>query len=115
MNQRRKIKFGVAFFPMMVIAISLALGLVLKLLWNAILTPVLRVQPITFWQALGMFIISRILFGGFYRPRAGWKGKPGWGGSPEWRQKWMNMSEEERARFRQEWQNRCGHRKNKQE
>jgi uncharacterized membrane protein YvlD (DUF360 family) len=33
------------------------------------------------------------------------------GAGPQWRQKWMNMSDEERAKFREEWrQKRCGSR-----
>ena len=31
------------------------------------------------------------------------------GGGPPWRQKWMNMSDEERAKFREEWKKRCQH------
>jgi len=26
---------------------------------------------------------------------------------PPWRQKWMNMSDEERTKFREEWKKRC--------
>src|SRR4051794_1614170 len=115
MNPRnRRIKYGIPFFPLMMILLSLLLGLVVKLLWNAVLSPVLHVQQLTYWQAVGLFILSRILFGGFGR-RGGSMGSPGWRGGPEWRQKWMNMTEEDRAKFREEWQKRCGHRNHKRE
>jgi hypothetical protein len=34
-------------------------------LWNAILPAVLHTSMITFWQAAGILLLSRILFGGF--------------------------------------------------
>jgi hypothetical protein len=74
------------------------------LLWNNVLAQVVNVSTITFGQALGILILSKILFGGF---RGG-----GWGSRPYWkrgmRQKWNNMTPEEREKFKQEWQNRCG-------
>ncbi len=36
-------------------------------LWNAILPVVLGVKAISFWQALGILVLSKILFGGFGR------------------------------------------------
>jgi len=34
-------------------------------LWNAILPAVIGVKLISFWQALGILVLSKILFGGF--------------------------------------------------
>ena len=75
-------------------------------LWNNILVAVLHISVINFWQALGLFALSRILFGGF-------PGKPGWAGygrrrreMEEMRNKWFNMSPEERQHFKQHWGNR---------
>ena len=77
-------------------------------LWNNILVAVLHVSVINFWQALGLFALSKILFGGF-------PGKPGWGRNrfrrhemEEMRNKWFNMSPEEKQNFKQNWRNRCG-------
>ena len=75
-------------------------------LWNNILVPVIHIGVIDWWQALGIFALSRILFGGF-------PGKPGWAGRhnrrqmEEMRNKWFNLSPEERKNFRQDWKNRC--------
>ncbi len=86
------------------IAAILLFGFIVMGLWNAILPLVLGVKTITFWQALGILILSKILFGGF--------GGRGWRGSPEWKQKmkqrFENMSAEEREQFKAEWKNRCG-------
>ena len=77
-------------------------------LWNNILVAVLHVSVINFWQALGLFALSRILFGGF-------PGKPGWAGygrrrreMEEMRNKWFNLSPEERKNFKQNLRSRCG-------
>jgi hypothetical protein len=51
---------------------------------------------INFWQALGLLILSRILFGGF-------RGRPA--GHMYWRgrmiERWEQMTPEEREKFRQ--------------
>ena len=75
-------------------------------LWNAILPAVLGVKIITFWQALGILVLSKILFGGF----GGWHHKKEHM-KHQWRQrmkeKWEKMSPEERQKFKDEWKTRC--------
>ena len=44
------------------IAAILVFGFVVMGLWNAILPLVLGVKVITFWQALGILLLSKILF-----------------------------------------------------
>ncbi len=88
-------------------AAFLLLGAAVMLLWNAILPEVTSARPLSYWQALGLLALSRILFGGFRFGRPG--GAPEyWQKRREWREKWMNMSQEERARFREAWRKRCG-------
>lgn len=106
MNRDNKRKSGFPFFPVIMIVMALVLGLMVMFLWNEVLTPVLHVQTLSYWQAVGLFILTRILFGSFRRG-GDFRGRPGWGGGSPWRRKWMNMTEEERAKFRKEWTNRC--------
>ena len=71
-------------------------GEVVKLLWNWLLPPLFGWHQITFWQALGMLVLCRILFGGFGghgRSRSNGRGR---------------MTPEERERFRQRMRERCG-------
>lgn len=96
-------------FPIFFIAGAFAFGMAVMLLWNAILPDIAAVKPINYWQALGLLALCRILFGGWrggrpMRPR----GQRGAGGPPMLREKWMNMSEEERTAFKAEWRRRCG-------
>ncbi|MEL6867135.1 MAG: hypothetical protein AAFP19_22110, partial [Bacteroidota bacterium] len=80
----------------------------IMLLWNAILPNLMKIRPISFWEAIGLFVLSRLLFGGLrWRFWKGAKRKGYWAKKKEWRQKWMDMSEEERAEFKARWRERC--------
>lgn len=98
---RKGLMFVVLFF-----AAIFLFGAIVMALWNAILPAVLGVSAITFWQALGILVLSKILFGGFGR-RGSWSK----GGPPHWRrgmqEKWAKMTPEEREKFKAEWKNRC--------
>jgi hypothetical protein len=84
-------------------------GEVVRLLWNWLLPPLFGFRQITFWQALGLLALCRILFGGF-----GSHGRSH-SGSPMRRrmadrlaERWEHMTPEERERFRQRIRERCG-------
>lgn len=92
------------FFIPGAILIATALGYVVKFLWNSILPEVVFCKPINFWQALGLLVLCRLLFGSF--GRGGGPGKFGHRGAGM-REKWRNMSTEDQDRFREEYKNRC--------
>lgn len=98
-----KVRRIIMFILIGAIAIFVFGGIVM-LLWNNILAQVTSIHTITFWQALGILVLSKILFGGF---RGAWGGRRYY-----WKQKmmnkWNNMTPEEREKFKQEWQKRCG-------
>ncbi len=99
------IKKAIMFFLIFIAAI-LVFGFVVMGLWNAILPAVIGVKAISFVQALGILLLSKILFGGFGGGR--WRGSPAW--KQKMKQRWDGMSPEEREKFKAEWKNRCGHR-----
>jgi hypothetical protein len=72
-------------------------------LWNWLLPALFGWRQITFWQALGMLLLCRILFGG-----RGWHGS----GRSDYRrrmaERWERMTPEERERLRQGWRGRWG-------
>jgi hypothetical protein len=77
-------------------------GEAVKYLWNWLLPALFTgAHLITFWQALGLLLLSRILFGT-------WHSKGGRGGGRRWRRKWEAMTPEEREAFRQRMATRCG-------
>ncbi len=86
-------------------------GLVVSLLWNWLLPPLFGWRAITFWQAVGLLALCRILFGGFggHRPhRHGIRGRIADRISDRMADRWEHMSPEERERFRQGLRARCG-------
>jgi hypothetical protein len=89
---------------MFAVAGSVVLGLALKGLWNWLMPGIFHLGTITFWQALGLLILSKILFGGFHR-HAG--GRRGWKRHRE--ERWAGMTAAERERFQAGMRGRdCG-------
>ncbi len=101
MNTKKRL----LFIPLAILAFSLLGGLVVMLLWNAILPSLLGVGLLTFPKAIGLLILCKILFGGFSGQSKRF-GKRQFG-SPFWKHKMMQMSEEEKEKFRSEWKERC--------
>lgn len=110
--RRRPWKF--LLFPLLAAGVVFLAGTAVQYLWNAILPAVTGVRALTFWQAVGLLVLCRLLFGGFRGGSANWRGRHR-GGSPRMRERWMQMSEEERARFKEEWRQRCRPRKRGEE
>ena len=106
MNERYKRKFRM--FPLFGVAFILLGGLVVMLLWNAILPAVLSVAgPLTYLQAIGLLILCKILFGGF-RGGPRHRGDNRWANAMRMKEKMNGMTEEEREKFKAEWRARCG-------
>ncbi len=75
-------------------------------LWNWLVPTLFHGPIITFWQTIGLIVLSKILFGGF-------KGKGGrWGGRHNMREHWKRKMEERMATMTEEeiekWKNKCG-------
>jgi len=81
-------------------------GWIVMSLWNAILPAVIGVKVISFWQALGILVLSKILFGGFGRGGGFARRRHEW--KQQMEQKMNAMTPEEREKFKAEWKNRCG-------
>lgn len=83
-----------------VAGIAVVTGVVMTL-WNALLPDLFTgVSPIGYWQALGVLVLSRLLFGGF-------RG----GGHGRWhkrREQWEALSPEEREQFKGRFRSRWG-------
>ena len=98
---RHPIAKGIKIALFVVIA-SIALGFIVKVLWNGLVPPIFGWNTITFWQALGLLLLSKILFGGFHRhggrDRGRWKQRM--------KDRWEQMTPEERDKFRNGM--RCG-------
>ncbi|MDQ6651476.1 MAG: hypothetical protein M3Y84_01895 [Acidobacteriota bacterium] len=87
-------------------------GEVVLHLWNWLLPALFGWREITFWQAIGLLALCRILFGGFglgggcHRPNS--RGRMRERVSERMAERWEQMTPEERERFRQGLHGRGG-------
>lgn len=89
----------------LVAIVLLLVGFVTMSLWNWLVPTLFNGPVISFWQAVGLFILAKLLFGGF-------RGRPG--GPPAWKKKYYDklssMSPEERERFKEKMKEKwCSH------
>jgi hypothetical protein len=79
-----------------------AFSFVVMSLWNWLLPALFGFSRITYWQAVGILVLSKILFGGIR----------GSGAAMFWRrrmmERWAQMTPEEREKFRAGLRERCG-------
>ncbi|MDR1517515.1 MAG: hypothetical protein LBS52_05425 [Dysgonamonadaceae bacterium] len=81
-----------------IIATVAALGAVVMYLWNGIVPTVIGWGTITYWQAFGLLVLCKLLFGGFRCKGNGChrhKGRH----FRKMKEKWNDMSEDERCEF----------------
>jgi hypothetical protein len=98
-----KFRFLIPLFVLVVVAL---VSLAVYGLWNGVLAEVVGVKTVTYWQALGILVLARILFGGFPGRRGGPFGPP-------WRRRmmmkrWESLTPEQREKMRQEMRQRFG-------
>jgi hypothetical protein len=87
-------------FPLLAVlfvVLLAGLGFVVMGLWNWLMPSLFGLKLITYWQAAGLLILSKILFGGF-------RGSGGRGGRRlhSMRGRWRQRTPEEREQFRQD-------------
>jgi hypothetical protein len=90
--------------PVIVLGVVALLALAVHGLWNGVLADVLSVKTITYWQAVGILVLAKILFGGFPRRCGGRFGPP-------WRRhmkRWHSLTPEQQDQMREEMRRRFG-------
>ena len=105
MSMGRKKKL-MLMIPIGIVAIALFIfigGMAVMYLWNWLLPMLFGWRLITFWQAVGLLALCRILFGGVSgrgHHRSNWSGR-------RWAWGWKNMTPEEREKFREAVREGC--------
>ncbi|HUK24479.1 MAG TPA: hypothetical protein VLV49_07865 [Terriglobales bacterium] len=100
--RRKRIWRFLLFLPLG-LALFAGFVAVVRYLWNWLMPAVFGLHLITYWQALGLLVLCWILFGGrrgFAGPRMRWRHRM--------RERWEEMTPEERAKFREGMRWRCG-------
>ena len=95
------------FMPFLFAAMIIAMGYVVMLLWNWLMPGIFELRIISFWEAVGLVALPKILFGGFHGKHKCCGGNHG--GKGQWKHKfkskWHHMSEEEKSK----WESKFGH------
>lgn len=73
-------------------------GFVVMTLWNWLIPPIVGWKSIDYWQALGLFVLAKILFG-FRHGHGHMHGHMHW--RARWAERWEKMTPEEREKFRE--------------
>jgi hypothetical protein len=73
-------------------------------LWNWLVPTLFHLPAISFWQALGLLVLSWILFGGLRGTGSGYRGHR----RRHMQERWEHMTPEERDKFREWIRGRCG-------
>ena len=81
---------------------AVVFGFGVMLLWNSLIPDLFKGPVLTFWQAVGLLVLSHVLFHGKGR----WHHGKGW--RRKFEEKLAAMTPEEREKFREEWRHRCG-------
>jgi len=103
MKNRKKWIFIV---PAAILGMTLFVGLggwLVMFLWNLVLPPLFGWRLITFWQALALLGLCRILFGSW-----GMHGPQRSGFRKRMHERWEGMTPEEREKFREAMRKRWG-------
>ncbi|MCC2547558.1 DUF1682 domain-containing protein [Hymenobacter sp. BT175] len=113
MNTNSRLLRGlkIAFFGALFVVVA---GFVTMSLWNWLVPELFHGPVLSFWQALGLLALSRLLLGGF----RGGTGRHRWGRAKwnqhqaEWKQKMESrlagMTPEEQEKFREKMRASCG-------
>jgi hypothetical protein len=93
-----------AIFLFVLIAVA-GFGQAVLQLWNRLMPTLFGLPAVTFWQAVGLLALSWILFGG-------WRGYPSrsWSWRRRVRERWAEMTPEERQAFREAVEGRLSRR-----
>ncbi len=85
-----------------ILAAASVLGLIVMALWNWLIPQIFPgANAVNYWQALGLLLLCRILFGGFRGHHRDWHEK-----REHW-QRWQAMTPEERQAFFKHRANFC--------
>jgi len=82
-------------------------GLIVMILWNMLIPGLFHGPALSFWQSTGLLLLAWILIHGFPGSRT-WGHRGRYDYRRHWKDKFEKMTPEERGKFREAWQKRCG-------
>lgn len=83
------------FIPICLVAFATVFGALVMVLWNWLMPCIFGLPELTFWQAVGLLVLCKLLFGGVMHGHHGHHGCCH-GGKNKLRERWESMTPEER-------------------
>ena len=74
----KRIAAHIALGAVLVTAVATVFGYAVMLLWNAVLPNICSARPLSYWQAVGLLVLCRLLVGRFHPSHGsshGWHGR----------------------------------------
>jgi energy-coupling factor transporter transmembrane protein EcfT len=93
----------VLIVAVLVFTVMFLVGWLVMSLWNWLLPALFGFKTIGYWQAIGLMVLSRLLFGGFRAMGS----RSGDGHGRRFARRWERMTPEEREKFRQAMRQWC--------
>lgn len=97
------------FIGLAVVGLMFAFGWFVMWLWNALIPDIFNGPVLSYWQAVGLLVLTRLMVG------RGWGGGGGWKNHKKhhyWKNRWRDkldaMTPEEREKFLANMKGRCG-------
>jgi Ca2+/H+ antiporter, TMEM165/GDT1 family len=93
------------FIPAVAIIGIALFGWIVMLLWNELLPELFGFAQIGYWQAVGLLILSKILFGGLHFGHKGHRHHDKYREAQDidFRDRFLNLTPEEKEKFKREW------------
>ena len=100
---RKRRKGKKIFIGLVIVGLFFLLVALLQVLWNNLMPEIFGLRTISYWQSLGLLVLSKILFGGGF-------GRPGGGFRRKFKRDRTldssDISEEDKEKLREEWRRR---------
>lgn len=99
-----RIVFHVFVGLLFAVVFALVFAVLVEFIWNTIMPAIFNLKSITFWQAFGMVVLAKLIFGGFgHHIHDRWKKDR----SDYWHKKWYPSADEVSppGKFSKEWEN----------
>lgn len=96
------------YFLLIIVGGLAVFGFGTMYLWNWLLPSLFQLPVINFWQAIGLLVLSRLLFGGLGHVHTMMHGYGGFDFRRRMMERWTQMSPEDREKFMEQMNRRGG-------
>jgi hypothetical protein len=91
----------IAKFVVIGVLAVVAFGLLTQFLWNWLVPELFAGPIISFWQALGLLLLSKLLFWGMSSGKGKWSSHRNHQWKQQWKERYTNLSPEDKEKFKQ--------------